>query len=153
MSVLIESDLTSGLLERWLQNAGSLDTFVDQFLSQSLPIREWTHRAHLGAATALVLRHGRDGALATLRDAIPRYNEATGGANTESSGYHETLTVFWLHRVADLLDRLPPSLDSLTKVRVVVEAYGSVRRLDRAFYSFDVVKSREARRDWIEPDR
>ena len=91
--------------------------------------------------------------LATLRDAIPRYNEATGGANTESSGYHETLTVFWLHRVADLLDRLPPSLDSLTKVRVVVEAYGSVRRLDRAFYSFDVVKSREARRDWIEPDR
>ena len=152
MGVFVESDLPSALLERWLQQDAELDQFVERFLARTLPLREWTHRAHIGVAAALVIEHGRAEALATLRETIPRYNEATGGANTETSGYHETLTVFWLHKVADLLDRLP-AMERLSKVRVVVEAYGPIRRLDRVFYSFDVVASREARMRWIEPDR
>jgi hypothetical protein len=55
-------------------------------------------------------------------------------------------------RVADLLDRLPEEWGLLARVRVVVEAYGSIRRLDRAYYRFDVVKSVEARRQWVPPD-
>ena len=29
---------------------------------------------------------------------VGRYNEAVGGKNTETSGYHETITVFWIKR-------------------------------------------------------
>lgn len=152
MSILVESDLRYKLLERWLQNSDELEHFVEQFLSLRLPIAEWTHRAHLGVAAFLVASRGRDAALATLQDAIPRYNEATGGANTDSGGYHETLTVFWVDRVAEMLERLPTEWGTLVRVRAVVEAYGSIRRLDRAYYRFDVAKSTEARRRWISPD-
>jgi hypothetical protein len=152
VSVVVESDLPRKLLERWLQSDAELQRFVEQFLSLRLPMAEWTHRAHVGVAATLTAGRGRDAALATLRDAIPRYNEATGGANTDSGGYHETLTVFWVDRVADLLDRLPQEWGVLARVRAVVEAYGSIRRLDRAYYSFDVVKSSDARRQWIPPD-
>lgn len=152
MSVVVESDLSRKLLERWLRSDAELERFVEQFLSLRLPIAEWTHRAHVGVAAALIAGRGRDAALATLRDAIPRYNEATGGANTDSGGYHETLTVFWVDRVAELLGRLPQEWAVLARVRAVVEAYGSIRRLDRAYYSFDVVRSSDARRRWIPPD-
>lgn len=152
MSVVAESDLPRKLLENWLQNSEALEHFVEQFLSLRLPLPEWTHRAHLGVAAALVATRGREVALSVLRSAIPRYNEATGGANTDFGGYHETLTVFWVDRVADLLDRLPEEWGLLPRVRAVVEAYGSIRRLDRAYYRFDVVKSVEARRQWIPPD-
>jgi hypothetical protein len=41
--------------------------------------------------------------LATLRDAIPRYNESTSVANTDTSGYHDTLTVYYVWAVDQLL--------------------------------------------------
>ncbi|WP_394993495.1 hypothetical protein [Emticicia sp.] len=37
-----------------------------------------------------------DEALAQMQVGIRTYNEASGGTNTDSSGYHETITVFWI---------------------------------------------------------
>ena len=43
-----------------------------------------------------VRRFGADLAVDLLRERISRYNEAVGTANTSTSGYHETLTVFYV---------------------------------------------------------
>lgn len=67
------------------------------------PVAEWTHEAHVLSAVALVRRHGGPEALRRLRRAIPRYNEATGTANTDHSGYHDTLTVFYAWAVDRLV--------------------------------------------------
>ena len=80
---------------------------ADGLEQATLPRAEWTHRAHVLAATALVRRHGGAEALARLRLAIPRYNEATGTANTDTSGYHDTLTVFYTWAIERLVDRRP----------------------------------------------
>ena len=69
----------------------------------TLPKPQWTHRAHVLAAVTLVRRHGPAEALARLRLAIPRYNEATGVANTDSGGYHDTITVFYVWAVDRLV--------------------------------------------------
>jgi hypothetical protein len=69
----------------------------------TLPKPQWTHRAHVLAAVTLVRRHGAAEALARLRLAIPRYNEATGVANTDSGGYHDTITVFYVWAVDRLV--------------------------------------------------
>ena len=42
-----------------------------------------------------------------MRDGVRRYNVATGGKNTEDSGYHETLTCFWIAVAAAFLAALP----------------------------------------------
>ena len=69
----------------------------------TLPKQQWTHRAHVLAAVTLVRRHGAADALARLRLAIPRYNEATGVANTDTGGYHDTITVFYVWAVDRLV--------------------------------------------------
>ena len=74
----------------------SLDRFIAAFEDGTWPIANWKHGHHLVMATCYVFAHGRDEALERARVNIPKYNEAQGGKNTEDSGYHETLTVFWI---------------------------------------------------------
>ena len=61
-------------------------------LARTLPKAAWTHGAHF-AATLWLLRCRPD----LLQDPglgllIRRYNEAVGGRNTATEGYHETIT-------------------------------------------------------------
>jgi hypothetical protein len=58
-------------------------------LDLSLPKPRWTHAAHF--ATALWFRQDLDASRAMPR-LIRAYNEATGVANTDTEGYHETIT-------------------------------------------------------------
>jgi len=52
----------------------------------------WTHAAHF-AATLWLLRCRPEIELSQEMPGFIRgYNEATGGANTDTSGYHETIT-------------------------------------------------------------
>jgi hypothetical protein len=127
----------------------SLDRFIAAFEDGTWPIANWKHGHHLVMATCYVFAHGRDEALARARVNIRKYNEAQGGKNTEDSGYHETLTVFWI----DVVTRAIPSEKSRVEaVRSVVSALAPQRDLWREYYSFDVVKSREARAVYIPPD-
>ena len=60
--------------------------------SRTLPRAEWTHEAHLAATTYLVLRRGDIDLDAELPAIIRCYNESVGGVNSETEGYHETIT-------------------------------------------------------------
>ena len=101
-------------------------------------------------ATCYVMKYGRDEALCRARGNIARYNEAQGGKNTEDSGYHETLTVFWMDAVTAAI---PTGKTRVETVQHVVEVLAPQRDLWRDYYSFDVIKSREARATYIEPDK
>ena len=128
----------------------SLDRFIAAFEEGTWPIADWKHGHHLVMAACYLLAHGRDGALERARVNIRKYNEAQGGSNTEESGYHETLTVFWIDVVARTI---PRGAGRVLAVRHVVDALASKRDLWREYYSFDVVKSREARARYVPPDR
>ena len=63
-----------------------------KFLDRSLPKPEWTHAAHF-AVTLWLMRHRPDIRLENeMPDMIRAFNEATGTPNTDTSGYHETIT-------------------------------------------------------------
>ncbi|HET6146572.1 MAG TPA: hypothetical protein VFH68_03515, partial [Polyangia bacterium] len=74
-----------------------------QFLDASLPRAQWTHQAHLRVGAWHVDRFGAADALPRLRVAIRRLNEAHGGANTPTSGYHETVTAAYVTLIAAFL--------------------------------------------------
>jgi len=59
---------------------------------RTLPKPAWTHAAHFASAMWLISHHGRIFAVRELPGFIRAYNEATGVANTDTSGYHETIT-------------------------------------------------------------
>ena len=61
-------------------------------LDKSLPKSEWTHAAHFAAALWMLAEPSRD-AMAEMPDIIRAYNLATGVENTDSDGYHETITL------------------------------------------------------------
>lgn len=152
MGIRVESNVEFALVERWLQDSSGLDELVEDFRQCTVSRRDWTHRAHLGVAASLILTEGAKEAMECLRGTIPRLNEVQGGENSARSGYHETLTLFWVRVLHRYLRRLPARWSRLDKVRAAVEAYGEIRRLDRAFYSFDVLACEVARAGWSVPE-
>ncbi len=129
-----------------------LEDFLRGFEQGTYPVRQWTHAAHLAMAAGYLTRMSAEEALPFLRERIAAYNVAQGGANTESSGYHESLTVFWIKLVSSHLAALEPGMPRIAKVRSTVDTFAPQRDIFRRYWSFDVVKSVEARRTWVPPD-
>lgn len=103
---------------------------------------DWTHQAHLAAAAWYLTHFDPEDAGRRIRSGIRKLNESLGGQNTEDSGFHETLTEFWMREVEARLRRG----ERLEEILGLPSGYW------REFYSVDLPKSREARREWMEPD-
>jgi hypothetical protein len=59
---------------------------------RTLPKSRWTHAAHFAAAIWVLMCRPDLEAPIALPPAIRAYNESTGVANTDTGGYHETIT-------------------------------------------------------------
>jgi len=137
----------------FLETEQAFAEFLDGFERGTLPKAIWTHAAHLAIGTWYLVTFPEGAAFDRVRTGIQHYNVCVGTANTEGSGYHETLTIFWLNMIGRFLADTGRTGDKLDKVRSVVEEFGGQRDLFRQYYSFDVVASREARARWVPPDR
>jgi hypothetical protein len=113
------------------------------FEALSLPKSEWTHEAHVVVCWATVARLGATEALAHLRTAIPRYNEATGTPNSDTDGYHHTITCYYVAAVG--------VLDGASLETVLADPSCS-RTAPLEHWSRERLFSVEARRGWVEPD-
>ena len=132
----------------WLRSPEAFADFVSRWEGGALPRAEWTHAAHVAIGACYVTRY-RDGAVDALRTGIRRHNAAVGTADTETSGYHETLTRFWAEAVAR---EIAGVRDEFEAARRAVARFGNDRTLPARFYSFDVVQDRRARATWVPPD-
>lgn len=136
----------------FLHGEEELDRFLAAWRAGTLPKNEWTHAAHVAVAACHLFDRPKEKALEEIRAGIIHYNTCVGTANTDHSGYHETLTRFWTGLVAGLLGSRPQA-SRLAFVRAAVRTLGGDSALFRSYYSFDVVKDVRARREWIAPDR
>lgn len=136
----------------FLRSEAELDRFLAAWRAGTLPKSEWTHVAHVAVAACHLFYRPQEKALEEIRAGIIHYNACVGTANTDHSGYHETLTRFWTGLIADLLGTGTLS-SRLAFVRAAVRTLGGDSALFRRYYSFDVVKDVRARREWIAPDR
>jgi hypothetical protein len=127
-----------------------IDAFLAAFEGCTLPKERWTHGAHLLTGACYVHGLGRDAALARMRVCVRRYNESVGGKNTDTSGYHETITVMWI-RLLDGLRREVGAMERAEFARLAVERFVGEKDVFKRYYDFDVVGSVVARREWVEP--
>ncbi len=116
----------------------------------SLPRAEWTHRAHFAAAFWL-LRHPTLDAGRDLPALIRAYNASVGVANTDTSGYHETITRASLRAASAWLVQQPPARLEATLAAFLKGPCGRSDWLLR-HWSRERLFSTAARRSWIDPD-
>ena len=121
-------------------------------LDRSLPKDAWTHEAHLAACLWLVRERPDVVPERDLPGIISAYNLAVGGQNTDTGGYHETLTQLYVRGVRAFAAALPASLALLECVNRLLVSDIGLRDWPLRFYSRKRLFSVEARRAWIEPD-
>jgi len=131
--------------------AQDIEAFVRDFEALRLPKPRWTHHAHLVVGLWYLTQYSADDALAIVRQRIRAYNEAVGTANTDNSGYHETLTRLFLRGIAAHISShrgqpLPSSLALLLQSPLAHKDW------PLSFYSRERLFSVAARHGWLEPD-
>jgi hypothetical protein len=120
--------------------------------ARSLPRAEWTHEAHLAATTYLLLRRPDIDVDTELPDLIRRYNESVGGVNSDTEGYHETITRAFLHGVRLFLAEADLQLPLHELVNELLLSPMGRRDWPLRFYSRERLLSVDARRAFVAPD-
>jgi hypothetical protein len=86
-----------------------------------------------------------------MRQAIRRYNDAVGIENTPQSGYHETITVFFMRVVTLHVTRHPAATSLADDANTLVADWGR-HDLPLQYYSRERLFSDQARAAWMPPD-
>jgi hypothetical protein len=128
-----------------------VSSLIADLEGERLPKERWTHEAHLAAGLWYVWHLGADGALLQLRRRIARHNVSVGTPNTDSSGYHETITRLYIRGIADLI--LPGTQEHFDCALVrVLESALSNSTWPLSLYTKDRLFSPTARKEWLCPD-
>ena len=115
----------------------------EAFINGKLGKNEWTHEAHLVTCWMALRTRTAAEALTHLRDSITAHNCGIGIQNTAASGYHETMTVYYVTAI-HAIDASSPD-----------ELFGELsvgRSAPLKHWSKDRLMSEEARANWLEPD-
>ena len=121
-------------------------------LARTLSREEWTHEAHLAATTYLLLRRSDVDLEAELPGIIRRFNESVGGVNSDTEGYHETITSVFLRGVRLFLEEADPSEPLHELVNELLLSPMGRRDWPLRFYSRERLMSSDARGAFIPPD-
>ena len=133
-------------------SSDEVDRLVARFRDCTLPYETWTHAAHLAVGVWHLLHYRPEEATSRIRSGIRRYNVVCGIDNTDSSGYHETITLFYIRIVQQYLQSQNEVRPLHDLVNGLVESPNASRSAPLEFYSRERLFSVEARRGWREPD-
>lgn len=126
-------------------------SLIHAFQECSLPRNQWTHAAHLTIALWYLFYDSEPEAINAIRHGIKHYNWVQGIENTKDSGYHETLTLFWMRTVGGYLAEEKRNLSIVSLANGLIAQYAD-RTLPFRYYTRDRLMSWEARLNWVEPD-
>jgi hypothetical protein len=132
--------------------ARALDDLVAAFRARSLTHAEWTHAAHLCVGATYVRHLGAAGALARLREEIPRLNDSHGTVNSATSGYHETITAAFVRLLDEGLATFAPEVPLERRIEALLAGPLGGSRVLLAFWSRELLMSPRARAEWVPPD-
>ena len=124
-----------------------IDAIVNGFLGMTLPRAQWNHHAHVINAFWHHYHYEFEEALAQMRSKIRQYNEAVGIRNTAMSGYHETLTVFWMRLTKNfmIMHADHPLVDVINKF---IKRHPD-KELPLQYYEKELLFSVKARSRWV----
>lgn len=121
-------------------------------IDRSLPKSEWTHEGHFAAALWLCRFHPELTHADAIRTLISTYNDATNTPNTDTGGYHHTITLASMRAAQHFLYdyAFEVSLNTVLS-RLMASRFGKSDWL-LVHWSREVLFSVLARRSWVDPD-
>jgi hypothetical protein len=137
---------------RFFHSDAEIEHLGEGLLARTLPRAEWTHEAHLAATTYLLLKRPDVDIDKELPGIIRRFNESVGGVNSDTEGYHETITRVFLRGVRLFLAEADASEPLHDLVNELLLSPMGKRDWPLRFYSPERLFSVDARRSFIEPD-
>ncbi|HZB70134.1 MAG TPA: hypothetical protein VE403_07195 [Sphingomicrobium sp.] len=137
---------------RLIHDDAEIARIGEGLLARTLPRPDWTHEAHLAATTYLLTRRPDVDIDEELPGIIRAYNESVGGVNSDSEGYHETITRLFLHGVRLFLSEADGHEPLHELVNELLLSPMGRRDWPLRFYSAERLFSVEARRKFVPPD-
>ena len=137
---------------RLFRSLAEVEHIGEGLLACTLPRAEWTHEAHLAATTYLLLKRPDVDLDRDLPGIIRRYNESVGGVNSDSEGYHETITRVFVHGVRRFLAEADTSEPLHALVNDLQLSPMGRREWPLRFYSRERLFSVDARTMFVIPD-
>jgi hypothetical protein len=128
-----------------------IQDLVQKFENLTLSRQDWTHAAHLTIALWYLLKHAYPENGELIRHGIQNYNAAQGIESTPTSGYHETITLFWILIAQKFISSVDTHDALLILTNRFIDQYSNPK-LVFDYYSHDVLFSAKARAQWIEPN-
>ena len=129
-----------------------MKSLVNKFVCGTLPAKEWTHTAHLTVGLWFVAHYGRQEASVQLPKLIRKYNEIVGTENTETSGYHETITQFWIWLLDCYWQQVRQKMSVFNACNYLITSPFGDPSAFLKFYSKPFIFSKEARKENVSPD-
>ena len=138
---------------RLFEDDASIVDIGEGLLARSLPRDEWTHEAHLAACIWIVRNRPDIDPVTDMAAIISGYNEAVGGVNDDTQGYHETITQVYIAGVKAHLAEVGGEMPLYEAVNALLLSPRGQRDLPLRFYSKELLFSVPARRGFVAPDR
>lgn len=123
-----------------------LNKLVRDFETCEINLAEFKHQQHLAVALWYLRHLNYEGACEKMRGGLQRLTTAYG-----QSGYHETITLFWLKRVRRFLSDRHEEEATFALANRLADVYGN-KTLISEYYSEETLNSAKARNEWVEPD-
>lgn len=121
--------------------------FETRFSSCRFPASDFTHEAHLRLAWIHIRNYGVEKAVENIHLQIKAFADSLN----VSDNYHNTVTSAAVYAVAHFYSRSKSST-----FKAFIEEFPRLKTnflgLLSSHYSYDVVKSEEARKEYLEPD-
>lgn len=137
---------------RLFHSDAEVERLGEGLLACALPRPDWTHEAHLAATLYLLARRPDVDVEKDLPDLIRSYNVSVGGVNSDTEGYHETITRVFLHGVRLFLGTADGRASLYDLVNVLLASPMGRRDWPLRFYSPERLFSVEARKTFVAPD-
>ena len=137
---------------RLFTSDAAVERLGEGLVACTLERADWTHEAHLAATTYLLLKRPDIDLDADLPTVIRRFNESVGGVNSDTEGYHETITRAFLHGVRLFLSEADADAPLHQLVNELLLSPMGKRDWPLRFYSVERLFSVEARRHFVPPD-
>lgn len=121
--------------------------FEKRFSSCHFPASDFTHEAHLRLAWIHIRKYGVEQAVENINDQIKAFADSLNA----SDNYHNTVTSAAVYAVSHFHKR-----SSSATFKAFIEEFPQLKTnflgLLSSHYSYDVAKSEEARKEYLEPD-
>lgn len=137
---------------RFFANDAAVRRVGEGLLARTLPKAEWTHEAHLAACLWLLTERPDIDVERDLPGIISGYNEAVGGVNDATQGYHHTITLTYVAAIRRFLATIRGDLPLAEKVNALLVVPEGRRDWPLTLYSRDRLFSAQARLGYLPPD-